>query len=103
MLWRWCGLVYWVSLQFLVSCFDTVIEVFARHMASSETRCDYSLDSGQRDMMGSDAGEFLGHTFIGNEGMSLLLLLLLARVQTSWWELGEPSWSAGWRTQIEKG
>lgn len=31
-------------------------------------------------MRGSDAGEFLGHTLIGNEGMFLLVLLLLARV-----------------------
>ena len=40
-------------------------------MASFESRCDHSPDSGQGDVKRNDAGGFLGHAFKGNEGKLL--------------------------------
>lgn len=45
-------------------------------MASFETRYAHSLDSGQWDVRGRDVGEFLDHSFKGNESIFLFVLLL---------------------------
>ena len=64
-------------------------------MASFESRCDHSPDSGQGDVKRNDAGGFLGHAFKGNEGKLLFFLLFQARVWTSWCETGQSSWFMG--------
>lgn len=64
-------------------------------MASFESRCDHSPDSGQGDVKGSDEGRFLGHALKGNEGKLFFLLPLQARVWTSWCEIGWSSWFMG--------
>ena len=64
-------------------------------MASFESRCDHSPDSGQGDVKRNDAGGFLGLAFKGNEGKLLFFLLFQARVWTSWCEIGRSSWFMG--------
>ena len=71
------------------------MEVFSKRMASFESRCDHSPDSGQGVVKGNDAGGFLGHAFKGNEGKLLFFLPFQARVWTSWCEIGRSSWFMG--------